>query len=79
MRGFQHIRINHKKIFANGKVHINGIENFWSFAKRRLKLYHGGFKVNFYFFLKEMEYRFNNREDDKAVEKLYRLISSRST
>ena len=26
--GFKHYRINHSKLFANGKNHINGIENF---------------------------------------------------
>lgn len=31
--GFQHRRIDHGKKFANGKVYINGIEGFWSFAK----------------------------------------------
>jgi len=76
LEGFQHIRINHNELFANGKAHINGIENFWGFAKRRLKLYHGGFKKNFYFFLKEMGFRFNNRGDKKVVEKLFHLISS---
>jgi transposase len=29
------------KKFANGKVYINGIEGFWSFAKERLMKYHG--------------------------------------
>lgn len=35
LEGFQHIRINHSELFAKGKAHINGIENFWGFAKRR--------------------------------------------
>ena len=32
--GFYHKRINHGTLFANGKNHINGIENFWNQAKR---------------------------------------------
>ncbi|MBU2214063.1 IS1595 family transposase, partial [Patescibacteria group bacterium] len=34
----KHVRVNHSKAFVNGKtkVHINGIESFWSFTKRRL-------------------------------------------
>ena len=27
--------------FARGKCHVNGIENFWSFAKRRLAKFNG--------------------------------------
>src|SRR4030066_963537 len=39
--GFRHMRIDHGKRFVNGKVYINGIEGFWSFAKERLMKYHG--------------------------------------
>jgi transposase len=35
------MRIDHSKKFVNGKVYINGIEGFWSFAKERLMKYHG--------------------------------------
>ncbi len=31
---FHHVRINHSELFAEGRNHINGIENFWSQAKR---------------------------------------------
>ena len=30
---FHHVRINHSKIFAEDRNHINGIENFWNQAK----------------------------------------------
>ncbi len=45
--GFHHKCINHDKTLVDGKVPINGIENFRGDAKRRLKAYHGGFKRNF--------------------------------
>lgn len=32
----KHYRINKSKHFASNGVHINGIEAFWSFTKRRL-------------------------------------------
>ena len=35
---FYHERINHSKLFANGKNHINGIDNFWNQAKRVKKI-----------------------------------------
>jgi transposase len=36
--GFKHYRINHQECFAMSKrQHINGIENFWGYAKTKLK------------------------------------------
>lgn len=33
----KHFRVNHgANEFARGQCHINGIESFWSFCKRRL-------------------------------------------
>ena len=56
---FHHVRINHSVEFAQGRNHINGIENFWNQAKRVLRKYNGGPKDNFPLFLKECEFRFN--------------------
>ena len=56
---FYHQRINHSKLFATGKNHINGIENFWNQAKRVLRKYNGIPKESFPLFLKECEFRFN--------------------
>ena len=56
---FKHYRINHSKLFADKKNHINGIENFWNQAKRVLRKYNGIPKDNFPLFLKECEFRFN--------------------
>ena len=38
---FKHFRINHFKLFADKKDHINGIENFWSQAKRHMRKFNG--------------------------------------
>ena len=56
---FHHHRINHSVLFATGKNHINGIENFWNQAKRVLRKYNGIPKKSFPLFLKECEFRFN--------------------
>ena len=56
---FHHQRINHSLFFADQKNHINGIENFWNQAKRHLRRFNGIQKENFYWFLKECEWRFN--------------------
>jgi transposase len=58
--GFHHHRINHSTHFVEQKTnHINGIENFWSQAKRVLRKYNGIPKQHFHLFLKECEFRFN--------------------
>jgi transposase len=38
---FKHYRINHSKLFANERNHINGIENFWNQAKRHMRKFNG--------------------------------------
>lgn len=58
---FHHHRINHRESFAEQENHINGIENFWSQAKRHLRRYNGIPKPHFHLFLKECEWRFNYR------------------
>lgn len=69
---FKHYRINHSKEFVNkrGKIknHINGIENFWSQAKRTLRKYNGITKKNFPLFLKECEFRFNYGSPKQQLE-----------
>ena len=61
----KHNIIRHDKDeFAKAKNHINGIEGFWSFAKERFYKYHGINKNNYPFYLKEMEFRFNHRNEN---------------
>ncbi|HXH68857.1 MAG TPA: IS1595 family transposase [Pyrinomonadaceae bacterium] len=61
----KHLRVNHSDdVFAIGDIHINGIESFWSYAKRRLHKFNGVPKRTFYLHLKECEYRFNHRTEN---------------
>jgi len=60
--GYRHLRVDHAKRFSSGKVYINGLEGFWSFAKERIIKFHGVSKEKFPFYLKEMEFRYNNRK-----------------
>ena len=58
----KHLRVNHgNNEFARGNVHVNGIESFWSYAKRRLVQFNGVPRHTFCLHLKETEYRFNHR------------------
>jgi len=72
--GFKHRRIDHGKKFANGKVYINGIEGFWSFAKERLMKYHGVDPMKFPLYLKELEFRYNHRDRDLFNDLLQVLV-----
>jgi transposase-like protein len=72
---YDHYRVYHSKDeFARGKNHINGIESFWSWSKRRLSKFNGIRNKHFPLHLKECEWRFNNRDRniDKSLLKEFR-------
>jgi transposase len=62
LNGYDHYRVFHSKDeFARGKAHVNGIESFWSFTKRRLAKFNGLTDDTFHLHLKESEFRWNHR------------------
>ena len=66
----KHYRVRHgDDEFVNTKSHINGIESFWSFAKRRLTKFNGVPKHTFNLHLKETQFRFNHRNNN-----LYKVL-----
>lgn len=65
----KHNIINKDESYVKGSTHINGIEGFWSYAKERFRKYHGINKTNYPLYLKEMEFRFNHRN-----EKLFNVL-----
>jgi transposase len=70
LNGYEHYRIYHShNEFARGKNHVNGIESFWSFCKRRMNKFNGFTREMFPLYLKESEYRFNHRQDN-----IYKLL-----
>jgi transposase len=62
--GYRHLKVDHGKYFSSGKVYINGLEGFWSWAKERFIKHHGVSKKYFPLYLKELEFRYNNRTSD---------------
>ena len=73
----KHFRVYHgHNEFANGNRHINGIESFWSYAKRRLVKFNGVPKETFLLHLKETEFRFNHRSENlyKTLLKMLRKL-----
>lgn len=70
LNGYKHKRVFHSKDeFVRGKSHVNGIESFWSYTKRRLNKFNGIKKEYFLLHLKESEYRWNHRKQD-----LYKIL-----
>lgn len=68
--GYTHKSINHSLEYSDKKgTHINGIEQFWSFAKRRLAKFNGLARTTLQLHLKESEFRYNHRADLAAVLK----------
>jgi transposase-like protein len=75
-QGYRHYRINHTHSFApTRRHHINGIENFWGYAKTKLKRYYGIPRSQFLLYLKEMEFRFNHRREDlpRQIRRILKL------
>lgn len=70
-KGYIHRFVEHnKEEYGRGNVHINGMENFWSWAKEQMFKFHGVFRRNLFYYLKEMEWKFNHRElsvEEKAI------------
>jgi len=54
--GYEHYRIHHhENEFARGKNHVNGIESFWSYAKRRMSKFNGIHKTKLLLSLKGLD------------------------
>jgi len=62
--GYRHLRVDHRTHFSKGRVYVNGLEGFWSFAKERLLKFHGISPIRFPIYLKELEFRYNHRYTD---------------
>jgi transposase-like protein len=61
---YAHQIIDHAEKYVDGRVHTNGLENFWSLLKRGL---HGTYVAvepfHLFRYLDEQMFRFNNRKD----------------
>jgi len=73
----KHEKIDHSKTLVEYNRHINGIEGFWSYAKERFHKYHGINMKNYPLYLKEMEFRYNHRNED-IYELLFNVIIRRN-
>jgi len=70
-KNFVHKVINHSHEYVNGKVHTQGIENFWSLLKRTLRgTYVAVEPFHLDHYIDEQVFRFNNRatKDNKLTD-----------
>lgn len=75
--GYIHRTVDHgKQEYVDGEVHINGLEGFWGLSKTNMHTYKGIKKKNWLLYLKEMEFRYNNRHMsfDEMVEKIMTIL-----
>ncbi len=62
---FIHAVVDHAESYVNGRVHTNGMENFWSLLKRAIKgTYVSVEAFHLFRYLDEQAYRFNSRKTD---------------
>ncbi len=60
---FEHGVIDHAEKYVDGKIHTNGIENFWSLLKRSINgTYVSVEPFHLFRYLDEQVYRFNSRK-----------------
>ena len=71
-----HVVVQKKDGLPQGRDHLNGIEGFWSYAKHWLYQYRGVPQHHFELYLKEIEWRFNHRNDDLIGSLGHVLVST---
>lgn len=82
-QGLEQTFDNHETIehraneYARNDVTINGIEGFWAFAEEHLQDHHGVSESNFLYYLKEKEFRWNERplDQDQFVKLLLHVLA----
>jgi transposase-like protein len=80
---YVHQIINHAEAYAKGKVHTNGLENFWSLLKRMIKgTYVHVAPFHLFRYLDEESMRFNERlgnDAERFLDVLSRIAGRRLT
>lgn len=62
--GYNHKKVKHQdnEFVRDEDTHINGVESYWSWVKRRLSQFNGLTQLQFKRYLLESEWRFNHRK-----------------
>jgi transposase-like protein len=75
---YRHRRINHSaRVYVDGDTHTQTIEGFWSLTKNGIRgVYHSVSKKWLQGYLNEYAWRYNHRDDPRAM---FRLLLKRAT
>jgi transposase-like protein len=80
---YVHQVIDHAECYAKGKVHTNGLENFWSLLKRGIKgTYVSVEPFHLFRYLDEQVFRFNNRKTKdvaRFIDTVRQIVGKRLT
>ena len=73
---FRHQIINHAEAYVQGRIHTNGIENFWALLKRSL----GGTYIavepfHLFRYIDEQAFRFNHRKEWNDEERTAQVLT----
>lgn len=72
---YAHEQINHAVCYVKGKVHTNGLENFWSLLKRTIRgTYVSVEPFHLFRYLDEQAFRFNERKGTDAERFLIGIV-----
>ncbi len=73
---FVHDVVNHAERYVNGRVHTNGMENFWSLLKRTLRgTYVAVEPFHLDRYVDEQVFRFNNRKNKNDADRFALAMS----
>jgi transposase-like protein len=76
LKNFTHKTVNHMNEYVNGRVHTNGIENFWSLLKRGLTgTYVAVEPFHLDRYVDEQVFRFNNRIKTDDMTRFTKLVT----
>jgi transposase-like protein len=76
LKNFTHKTVNHTMEYVNGRVHTQGIENFWSCLKRTLNgTYVAVEPFHLDRYVDEQVFRFNNRKNKTDADRFNKALS----
>ena len=80
---YVHQVVDHAECYVNGRIHTNGLENFWSLLKRTIKgTYVAVAPYHLFRYLDEQSFRFNKRKGNDAtrfLETMLNIVGKRLT
>jgi len=75
-REYFHQVVDHAVEYVNGRIHTNGLENFWSLLKRGINgTYVSVEPFHLFRYLDEQAFRYNNRKDKSDADRFSMVLS----